>query len=109
MLAWLGARATYANVVATLCLFVVLGGGAYAATQLPAHSVGTKQLRRGAVTSAKIKDHTITGRDVDTSRLGSVPLAANATKLGGLDQSGFLRSHAQASGALAGTYPSPTL
>lgn len=30
--AWLRPRLTYANVVSTICLFVVLGGGAYAAT-----------------------------------------------------------------------------
>jgi hypothetical protein len=37
-------RLTYANVVSTLCLFLLLGGEAYAATQLPKNSVGTKQL-----------------------------------------------------------------
>ena len=26
---------SYANVVSTVCLFIVLGGGAYAATKLP--------------------------------------------------------------------------
>ncbi len=46
---------TYANVVATLCLFLVLGGGAaFAATQLPRNSVGTGQLQAGAVTAGKI-------------------------------------------------------
>jgi hypothetical protein len=34
-------KVTYANVVATLALFVALGGSAYAATQLPKNSVGT--------------------------------------------------------------------
>jgi hypothetical protein len=47
-------RLSYANVVATLALFVALGGGAYAATQLKKNSVGTKQLKNGAVTEAKI-------------------------------------------------------
>ena len=32
---------TYANVVASLALFLALGGAAYAATQLPQNSVGT--------------------------------------------------------------------
>jgi hypothetical protein len=41
---------TYANVVATLALFVALGGASYAAVSLPANSVGSKQLRAGAVT-----------------------------------------------------------
>jgi hypothetical protein len=42
-------RLTYANVVATLALFVALGGSSYAAFVLPANSVGTQQLRNGAV------------------------------------------------------------
>jgi hypothetical protein len=48
-------KLTYSNVVSTLCLFLLLGGGAaYATTKLPKNSVGTKQLRRGAVTPKKL-------------------------------------------------------
>jgi hypothetical protein len=48
-------RLTYANVVSTLCLFLVLGGGAaFAASELAKNSVGTEQIRRGAVTPAKL-------------------------------------------------------
>jgi hypothetical protein len=47
-------RLTYANVVATLALFVALGGGAVAATTLGRNSVGTRQLKNGAVTEAKL-------------------------------------------------------
>lgn len=47
---------SYANVIATLALFVALGGGAYAATSLPQKSVGTSQLKRGAVIGANVKD-----------------------------------------------------
>lgn len=43
-------RLSYANVVATLALFIALGGASYAAVELPAHSVGAQQLRAGAVT-----------------------------------------------------------
>jgi collagen triple helix repeat protein len=45
---------TYSNVVSTLCLFLLLGGVAYAATQVPSNSVGTKQLKNGAVTLQKV-------------------------------------------------------
>jgi hypothetical protein len=48
-------KLTYSNVVSTLCLFLVLGGaGAYAATQLPKNSVGSRQLKKGSVTLVKI-------------------------------------------------------
>ncbi len=40
---------TYANIVATLALFVSLGGASYAAITLPAGSVGPRQIRASAV------------------------------------------------------------
>ncbi len=49
---------TYSNVVSTLCLFLLLGGVAYAATQVPSNSVGTKQLKNGAVTLQKVSKQT---------------------------------------------------
>jgi hypothetical protein len=47
---------TYSNVVATTALFLVLAGGsAFAATQiLPKNSVGAGQIKKGAVTPAKL-------------------------------------------------------
>ncbi|HET9184504.1 MAG TPA: hypothetical protein VFN82_00055 [Solirubrobacterales bacterium] len=57
-------RLSYANAVSTLCLFLVLGGGAYAASRLPAKSVGPRQLRNGAVTSSKVKDGSLQARDL---------------------------------------------
>jgi hypothetical protein len=51
----LRSKLTYANVVATLALFVALAGGtAFAATQLPKNSVGSKQIKKEAVTPAKL-------------------------------------------------------
>ncbi|HEX3362595.1 MAG TPA: hypothetical protein VHS74_16500 [Solirubrobacterales bacterium] len=49
---------TYANVAASLALFLALGGAAYAATQLPKNSVGTNQIRKEAVTASKIAKKT---------------------------------------------------
>ena len=82
-------RLTYANVTATLALFLALGGGAYAATALPARSVGSRELKKDAVTRVKIKrnavdgskllDGSIKGADITESTLGPVPTAANAT------------------------------
>jgi hypothetical protein len=53
-------KLTYANVVATLALFLAIGGAsAFAATQLAKNSVGSKQLKKNAVTAVKIKDGAI--------------------------------------------------
>ena len=62
-------RLSYANITATLALFVALGGSSYAALTLPRGSVGSKQirrhavghseLRRGAVTSDKVRDFSL--------------------------------------------------
>src|SRR6185437_3064475 len=72
-------RLTYANVVSTLCLFIVLGGTAWAAkTQLSKNSVGTPQLKANAVTGAKVKNGSLTGADIVASSLGTVPKANSA-------------------------------
>ena len=55
MLARLRARLTYANVVATLALFLALGGTSYALT----------------VTGRDVRDNSLTGRDVRTGSLRS--------------------------------------
>ena len=47
-------KLTYANVMATIAVFIALGGASYAAIKLPKNSVGTKQLKNGAVTPAKL-------------------------------------------------------
>lgn len=56
-------RLSYANLAATLALFVALGGTSYAALTLPKNSVGSAQIRAGAVTSRKVKDHSLLARD----------------------------------------------
>ena len=45
-------RLTYANVIASLALFIALGGAAVAAG-LPKNSVGPNQIKKGAVTRRK--------------------------------------------------------
>ena len=47
-------KLTYSNVIASLALFVALGGAAVAAG-LPKNSVGAKQLKNGAVTTKKLR------------------------------------------------------
>jgi hypothetical protein len=51
----LRSKLTYSNVISTFCLVLLLGGGtAYAASQLEKESVGANQLKKGAVTPAKL-------------------------------------------------------
>jgi hypothetical protein len=45
---------SYANVVATVALFIALGGASYAAIKLPRNSVGSAQIKKGAVTKSKL-------------------------------------------------------
>jgi Collagen triple helix repeat (20 copies) len=53
------AKFTYSNVMATIAVFIALGGGAYAAVKLPASSVGPKQLKNRAVTPRKVAPATV--------------------------------------------------
>jgi hypothetical protein len=57
-------RLTYANVTASLALFVALGGTGYAAITLPRDSVGAKQIRANAVGSSEIRRNAIQTRDI---------------------------------------------
>lgn len=58
------AKLTYANVMATLAVFIALGGTSYAALTLPRNSVGSAQIRSKAVRSAEIRDRAIQIRDI---------------------------------------------
>ncbi len=67
-------KLSYANVVSTLCLFLLLGGGAaYARSHLAKNSVGTKQIRKNAVNSAKVKNHSLRAADFKNGQLPAGP------------------------------------
>jgi hypothetical protein len=55
--------------VGFLALFVALGGTSYAATKLPAASVGSRQLAPNAVTSSKVKDGSLLAKDFRKGQL----------------------------------------
>lgn len=61
----------YANVMATLAVFIALGGVGFAAATLPRNSVGTVQLKANAVTGAKIRSGAVTGSDVRNGSLAA--------------------------------------
>ena len=60
---------TYSNVVATLALFIALGGSSYAALKLPRNSVGSSQIRPKAVGSTEVRSSALRSRHL---RSGSV-------------------------------------
>lgn len=53
-------RLTYANVIATLALFLALGGGAVWAANKQANKIGTGKIKPNAVTAGKIKANAVT-------------------------------------------------
>ncbi len=59
----------YANVTATLALIVALGGTSYAAINLPTNSVGSKQLKKRAVTNSKLRANAVTSGIVKNGSL----------------------------------------
>jgi hypothetical protein len=65
-------------VVAFIALFVAIGGSSYAVTRLPASSVGSKQLKKNAVTGAKVKNGSLTAADIKVASLAGVASAASA-------------------------------
>lgn len=89
-------KLTYANVMVTILAVIVLGGGVtYAAQQLKKNSVGTKQLKDGAVTAPKLANGAIQGNAVS----GDVPRADDADRLGGSPPSSFLSATGKAADA----------
>ena len=57
-------RPSPALVVAGIALLVALSGTSYAAITLPRNSVGTIQLKPGAVTSPKVRDGSLAAADL---------------------------------------------
>jgi hypothetical protein len=73
MMSRLRSGLSYANVVATLALFVALGGSAYAVSQ-----IGSKQVKNRSLKGIDLRRNTLTGKEVRESKLGLVPHASAA-------------------------------
>ena len=69
---------SYANVMATLAVFIALGGSAYAVSQLPRNSVGAAQIKRNAVGSSELRDRGVRLSDVSASARRSLRGAKGA-------------------------------
>jgi len=67
----------YANVLATVALFLALGGTTYALT-LPRNSVDSKQLRRGSVGSAELRRGAVRSRDIRDMSIALKDIAEDA-------------------------------
>jgi trimeric autotransporter adhesin len=76
-------KLTYSNAIATIALFIALGGAAVAAG-LPKRSVGPKQLKRGAVTSAAIRKAAVTGGKLAPKSVIAGKLGPNAVLPGNI-------------------------
>jgi hypothetical protein len=82
-------RLSYANVTATLALFMALGGTSYALS-LPRNSVGSAQLRTNSVGPPEIRRGAIRSTDVDdrSLRLRDISVTARAALKGQIGPQG---------------------
>ena len=68
-------------VVSFVALFVALGGASYAATQLPANSVGTAQLQNGSVGNWKLKSNAVGARKIINGSVGAKQVNSSQVQL----------------------------
>jgi hypothetical protein len=79
------ASLTFSNVTALLALFVALGGTGYAALRVPKNSVGSRQIKNGAVTHRKLATNAIGTNNIADGAVTTPKLAngaVNTAKLG---------------------------
>ena len=83
MISSLRKRLNYSNIIATMALFIALGGAAVAAG-LPKNSVGPKQLKRGAVKTKALARNAVTSGKIAPGAVGPGKLGANAVGPGNI-------------------------
>jgi hypothetical protein len=74
-------RPSAALVVSFVALFVALGGVGYAATQLPANSVGSTQLKNGSVGNWKLKFNSVGARKIINGSVGAKQVNSRQVQL----------------------------
>lgn len=72
-------RLTYANVMATIAVFIALGGGAWAIS-IGRNDVGAREIAKNAVGSSELRNDKAKGKDILESSLGTVPNADRANR-----------------------------
>lgn len=65
---------------------IALGGTAFAAVS------GDSLIKKNSLSGNRLKNHTVTGTQVNLGKLGTVPTATNASSLGGIAASGYTRN-----------------
>lgn len=73
-------RISYANIVASLALFVALGGTAAAVTSIPRDSVGSPQIRKDAVRSPEIAKDAVRSPEIAKDAVRSPEIANDAVR-----------------------------
>jgi hypothetical protein len=71
-----------ANVMSITAVFIALGATAYAATNLAKNSVGSKQIKAGAIQTSDLKNNAVTGKKAKESSFSQVPSANTANSAG---------------------------
>jgi hypothetical protein len=77
-------RLTYANVMSSIAVFLILGGATAVAAkkigtnEIKGNSITTGKIKKEAVTTSKIKKNAVTGAKIQLGTLGKVPSATNA-------------------------------
>src|SRR5215212_5248730 len=85
MLSSFRSRLTYANVMATIAVFVALGGSSYAALTVTGknvrnRSLTAKDIKKNSLTSAEVRDRALLAKDFKTGQLPAGPQGAKGDK-----------------------------
>lgn len=77
----IGKRLTYANVIASLALFLAMGGGAVYAASHKASQVGTGKIKQNAVTAGKIKANAVTQTKIRNNAVTNAKIRQSSVNL----------------------------
>jgi hypothetical protein len=77
-------KLTYANVMATVAVFLALGGGAYAAVHLKKNSVKSKQIKDGQVKTNDLANGAVATQNIANGAVTPTELAPGAVGHGAL-------------------------